>query len=162
MRRPPAGFTLIELLIVVVIGAVLAGLAALSVGSWRSTDAPEPQLRRFLALLEAQCDAALMQSRPRGVRLSSGGYDFWQATSGGWVLLPAEGLSRPRDWPQGLEPRLFVEGRRQTLAEEPDSPQIICQPLGELTAFELELGQAHERVRLSGSAGGRFSLQGGG
>lgn len=158
MPRPAAGFTLIELLVVVVIGAVLAGVAALSVGTWRSDAAPERQIERFRALLEAQCDAALMQSRPRGVRLTDSGYDFWQATSGGWVALRPEGVNRPRDWPQGLEPSLIVEGRRQALSEAPSQPQIICQPLGELTAFELEVAAGDQRRRLSASAGGRFSL----
>ncbi|MGY6554883.1 MAG: prepilin-type N-terminal cleavage/methylation domain-containing protein [Wenzhouxiangella sp.] len=158
MRRSAAGFTLIELLIVMVIGAVLAGVAALSVGAWRSDAVPERQIERFWALLEAQCDAALMQSRPRGVRLSTTGYDFWQATSGGWVALRPEGLNRPREWPQGLQPALIVEGRREALLEDPSQPQIICQPLGELTAFELEFGAGPERRRLSASAGGRFSV----
>lgn len=162
MGRSAAGFTLIELLIVVVIGAVLAGMAVLSVGDWRSADAPDRQLERFLALLEAQCDAALFQSRPRGVRLTAAGYDFWQASSAGWVALPPAGLDRPRDWPQDLQPRLLVEGRPQALAEDEAGPQIICQPLGELTAFELELGQGSERMRLSATAGGRFALQSGG
>ena len=159
MRFGPAqGFTLIELLVVVVIGAVLAGVVALSVGGWRSDAAPERQMARFRALLEAQCDAALMQSRPRGVRLSLAGYDFWQATSEGWVALGSGGLDQPRDWPHGLEPTLIVEGRRQVLSENPPQPQIVCQPLGELTAFELELGVGDERRRLSADAGGRFSL----
>lgn len=158
MSRPAAGFTLIELLVVVVIGAVLAGVAVLSAGAWRSDAVPERQIERFRALLEAQCDAALMQSRARGVRLSTAGYDFWQASSGGWVALRPEGLNRPREWPPGLQPGLIVEGRRQALAEDPPQPQIVCQPLGELTAFELEFGVGAQRRRLSASAGGSFTI----
>ena len=161
MGRRVSGFTLIELLVVVVIAAVLTGLAVLGIGNWRSADDPERHLQRFAALLEAQCDAALFQSRPRGVRLTGAGYDFWQAVDGGWAPVAADGVNRPRDWPGGLQPRLFIEGRRQALVDEDALPQIVCQPLGELTAFELELGVAAAAVRLTGSAGGRLEMHGG-
>lgn len=158
MARRAAGFTLIELLVVVVIAAVLTGLVVLTIGDWRSDEDPERQLQRFAALLEAQCDAALFQSRPRGIRITRAGYDFWQAVDGGWVRVASEGVNRSRDWPAGLLPRLFIEGRRQALGDEDVLPQIVCQPLGELTAFELELGAADAAVRLSASAGGQVSL----
>jgi len=158
MARRTAGFTLIELLVVVVIAAVLTALVVLSIGDWRSDEDPERQLQRFAALLEAQCDAALFQSRPRGILITREGYDFWQAVDGGWVRVEAAGVNRSRDWPVGLAPRLFIEGRRQELGDEDAPPQIVCQPLGELTAFELELGAAAAAVRLSASAGGQISL----
>ena len=148
------GFTLIELLVVVVIAAVLTGLAVLSLGAWRSADDPEAQLQRFAALLEMQCDAALFQSRPRGIRVTAAGYDFWQAVDGGWAPLTGGGVDRPRDWPAGIQPRLFIEGRRQALDDQDAPPQIVCQPLGELTAFELELGAG---LRLTASAGGQIA-----
>ena len=159
MVRQSSGFTLIELLVVVVIGAVLAGLAVLSVGGWGSHDDPERQAARFAALLEAQCEQALFQSRARGVRLSADGYDFWQAAATGWARVPAAGIGRSRSWPDGLEPRLFIEGRRQALEPVEERPQIVCQPLGEMTPFELELGGTAGRARLSASAGGRLSLR---
>lgn len=158
MTRSAAGFTLIELLVVVVIAAVLAGLALLSIGDWRSDEDPQRQLQRFAALLEAQCDAALFQSRPRGILISRSGYDFWQSVDGGWVRVESAGLNRSRAWAADLVPRLFIEGRSQELGEEDAPPQIVCQPLGELTAFELELGAETAAVRLSASAGGQITL----
>ncbi len=156
MGRRERGFTLIELLVVVVIAATLTGLAVLNLGDWRSADDPERHLQRFAALLEAQCDAALFQSRPRGIRLTTDGYDFWQAVDGGWAPVAGEDMERPRDWPSMIQPRLFIEGRRQALDDEEAPPQIVCQPLGEMTAFELELGAD---LRLSASAGGQLDWQ---
>lgn len=159
MAPRTAGFTLIELLVVVIIAAVLTGLVTLAIGNWRSAEDPERQLQRFAALLEAQCDAALFQSRPRGIRVTTEGYDFWQIVDQAWVPVAGAAVDRPRDWVSGQQPRLFVEGRRQALAEADSPPQIVCQPLGELTAFALELGDSAAAVRLIASSGGRVSLE---
>ena len=158
MQQRCRGFTLIELLVVVTIGAVMAGLAVLSLGRWGDADAPREQLQRLVALLEVQCEQALFQSRPRGIRLTEDGYDFWQAGSAGWVALPDQGTSRQRRWPEPGQATLFLEGRRQALDAEIEQPQIICQPLGEITSFELELRAADRSARLSVSAGGRIEL----
>ncbi len=158
MGRRPGGFTLIELLVVVTIGTVLAGIAVLSLGRWGSADEPREQLARLAGLLELQCEQALFQARSRGIRVLDSGFDFWQAGSAGWAPLPGEGVSRPRAWTAGAEAVLFIEGRRQPLTDTDDVPQIVCQPLGELTPFELELRVADRAARLAVSAGGRIDL----
>jgi general secretion pathway protein H len=159
MRPTFGGFTLIELLVVVSIGAILASLVVLGLGRWPSPDHPERQLARMAALLELQCEQALFQSRPRGIRVTASGFDFWQGSAAGWVELPASGINRPRAWTGGAEAGLFVEGRAQALEDEIDRPQIQCQPLGEVTPFELELVAGEERVLLSVSGGGQAQLQ---
>jgi len=161
MRSAVSGFTLIELLVVVTIGAVLAGLVVLSLGSWPSPDDPERQLARLAALLDVQCEQALFQSRPRGIRITSSGFDFWQAGSAGWTELPASGVNRPRTWNGEVEPGLLLEGRQQALEETVDQPQILCQPLGEVTPFELELATGETRARLRVFGNGRQQLQSG-
>ena len=159
MTRRSVGFTLIELLVVVAIGAILAGLAVLSLGGWQSDDDPERQLARLAALLQVQCEQALFQSRPRGIRLTADGFDFWQAGSAGWGKVPGDGVSRARAWAGDPELVLFVDGRRQLLDEQGDRPQIVCQPLGEITPFELELRRPGSRARLSVSAGRQVNLE---
>lgn len=159
MRPISQGFTLIELLVVVTIGAVLAGLVVIGLGRWPSPDHPERQLARMAALLELQCEQALFQSRPRGIRVTAAGFDFWQAGSAGWVELPASGINRPRAWTGAVEPGLFLEGRRQALEDEIEQPQILCQPLGEVTPFELELSVRDQRARLKVSSGGQQQLR---
>ncbi|MFP4208240.1 MAG: prepilin-type N-terminal cleavage/methylation domain-containing protein [Wenzhouxiangella sp.] len=153
------GFTLIELLVVVTIGAVLAGMVVLTVGRWSAPDEPERQLARVAALLEAQCEQALFQSRARGLRVTAAGFDFWQAGSAGWVALPSAGINRHRAWRGEVEPDLFLEGRRQALDESLEAPQILCQPLGEVTPFELELRAGQQRTRLTVAGNGRAQLR---
>ena len=158
MTRSSAGFTLIELLVVVTIGAVLSSLVILAVGRWQSDDAPLRQAQRFAAQLEFQCEQALFQGRPRALRLTAAGYESWQLGSSGWLPVPLSASSRPRDWAASVRPTLMIEGRGQALAEDEDPPQIVCQPLGERTPFELTLSGADVQVRLSGNAGGRLQL----
>lgn len=159
MKAGVQGFTLIELLVVVTIGAVLAGLVVLGLGRWSSPDDPQRQLARMAALLELQCEQALFQSRPRGIRVTPAGFDFWQAGSAGWVELPSSGINRARAWRGDIEPGLVVEGRHQRLEDEIDLPQIRCQPLGEVTPFELELGAGEQRARLTVSGTGQQRLR---
>ncbi|NDY96452.1 GspH/FimT family pseudopilin [Wenzhouxiangella limi] len=159
MKAGIRGFTLIELLVVVTIGAVLASLVVLGLGRWSSPDDPERQLARMAALLELQCEQALFQSRPRGIRVTPSGFDFWQAGSAGWVELSSSGINRQRAWHGEVEPRLFVEGRRRALEDAIDLPQILCQPLGEVTPFELELRSGQERARLTVSGRGQQQLR---
>ncbi|NBB69990.1 MAG: prepilin-type N-terminal cleavage/methylation domain-containing protein [Alphaproteobacteria bacterium] len=153
------GFTLIEVLVVVTIAAVLASLVVLRLGAWRSGAEPAGQLERLAALVDYQCEQALFQSRPRGVRLTAGGYDFWQSTARGWLPVADDDVARAREWLGGAEPDLVVEDRRVELEAEPAAPQLVCQPLGELTAFNLELRLEGQAAVLVGEPGGRLAVE---
>ncbi len=153
------GFTLLEVLVVVAIGAVMVGLVVLRMGDWRSDADPERQLQRLAALIEAQCEQAMFQSRPRGIRITGEGYDFWQSASDGWVVLTGDGIDRPRAWQGGVEPTLDVGGHRVRLSDEPDAPQLWCDPLGELSLFILTLEVAGLRAELSGGGLGRLDVE---
>lgn len=153
------GFTLIEVLVVVAIATILTTLVVLRIGDWQSPDDPQAQLERLAALIERQCEQAMFQSRPRGVRITAEGYDFWQATSQGWVALTGEGLDRPRQWLTERAPELLVEGHGVELSAEPEGPQLSCQPMGELTLFELLLRDSSaptQPYRLVGNSSGRL------
>lgn len=154
-----AGFTLIEVLVVVTIAAVLASLVVLRLGNWRSGAEPDEQLTRLAALIEYQCEQALFQARPRGIRLTSEGYDFWQSTAPGWVPLPDDEVARPRAWRGEVALDLVVEDRGVPLEREPPAPQLICQPLGELTAFRLEMRAGDLVTALAGEPGGTLALE---
>ncbi len=158
MKLRSAGFTLIEVLVVVAIAAILTALVVLRLGDWRSPDDPRLQLERLASLIERQCEQAMFQARPRGIRVTEAGYDFWQASSQGWVALAPEGLDRPRAWVIGEGPELLVEGHGVDLAGEPDGPQLTCQPLGELTLFEIVLRDQAGRYRLVGNSGGQLAV----
>lgn len=150
-----AGFTLIEILVVVAIAAILATLVILRLGVLQSPDSPELQLRRLAAQIEQQCEQALFQSHPRGLRLSREGYDFWQLLGEGWAPLP----DRARSWPADLKLRLVVEGHPVNLGQEAQLPQLVCQPLGELTPFDLQLEGQKQRATLSSQGSSLLVLQ---
>ena len=154
-----SGFTLLEVLVVVAIGAIMVGLVVLRMGDWRSDVDPQRQLERLAALIEAQCEQAMFQSRPRGIRITEQGYDFWQSASDGWVMLTGDGIDRPRDWHGAVEPTLDVSGYRSRLSDEPDAPQLWCDPLGELSLFTLTLEVGGLRADLSGSGLGRLDVE---
>ncbi|HMA97841.1 MAG TPA: prepilin-type N-terminal cleavage/methylation domain-containing protein [Wenzhouxiangella sp.] len=155
MRRSADGFTLIELLVVVTIGAVLSALVVLSVGAWSSPADPRRQLSRFSALLDFHCEQSMFQSRPRGIRITDQGFDFWQGRPEGWTALPASGHSRPRRWLGNVDVDLILEGRRQALDDTIELPQIQCQPLGQVTPFEVALTSDEQTIQLVVSGGGQ-------
>lgn len=159
-ERHRRGFTLLEVLVVVAIGAIVTGLVVLRVGDWPSPQSPERQLERLSALIGAQCEQAMFQSRSRGVRMTEEGYDFWQSASDeGWVPLPDQGLSRSRDWLGEASVELDVAGHQVPLADESEAPQLVCEPLGELSAFTLSLSVGEVRMRLIGERNGRRTLE---
>jgi type II secretion system protein H len=145
-------------LVVVAIAAVMSALVILRLGTWRAPDRPDIQLERFGALLETQCEQAMFQARPRGLRVTDEGYDFWQATASGWVALSPDGLTRPRNWSADVIPELMLDAYRVDLDEEASNPQIICQPLGEMTRFELVLRNDEGHWRMTGQARGQLAL----
>ncbi|MEE4303211.1 MAG: prepilin-type N-terminal cleavage/methylation domain-containing protein [Wenzhouxiangella sp.] len=153
------GFTLIEVLVVVIIAAILAALVVLRLGDWRSGAEPVDQLERLAALIDYQCEQAMFQSKPRGIRLTVAGYDFWQSTSQGWVPVPDDSIARSRSWVGEVDLDLTVEERAVALEEEPASPQLVCQPLGELTRFELALRLDSRSASLLGEPGGRLAVE---
>ncbi|RFF28500.1 MULTISPECIES: prepilin-type N-terminal cleavage/methylation domain-containing protein [unclassified Wenzhouxiangella] len=154
-----SGFTLIEVLVVVTIAAIVASLVILRLGTWRSGAEPVEQLDRLAALIDYQCEQALFQSKPRGVRLTSEGYDFWQSTGSGWAPLPDDEVARPRAWQGSVDLDLVVEDRAVALEAEPDAPQLVCQPLGEMTDFNLELRLAGQTAALTGDPAGQLALE---
>lgn len=158
-KTKAGGFTLIEVLVVVVIAAIVASLVILRLGDWRSGAEPVEQLERLAALIDYQCEQALFQSKPRGIRLTTEGYDFWQSTSEGWAPLPDDEVARPRAWRGEVELDLVVEERGVAIEEEPAAPQLVCQPLGELTDFDLALRLDGQTASLLGEPGGGLAVE---
>ncbi|MBY6204749.1 prepilin-type N-terminal cleavage/methylation domain-containing protein [Halomonas denitrificans] len=138
------GYTLIEILVVIVIAGVLAGVALLRI----SGDRPDARLDREVQRLDARlgelCERALLIGAPHGVRLTHGGYDFWQRRrvdrpSGGppqapwnepsaWQLLSDRQQPAAQAWPDGMRVDLVAAGQRIAPTTQ-ERPQLVCSAL---------------------------------
>ena len=157
--RRSAGFTLIEVLVVVTIAAVLAFVVALRLGTLRSGSGPDEQLQRLAALVKHQCEQSMFQAQPRGVRLTSEGYDFWQFGAQGWAPLPDGKIIYPRRWQGSPVLELVVEGHPVEIGDAPELPQLVCQPLGELTDFRLDAAMEQLSSSLESAPAGRLRME---
>lgn len=151
------GFTLVEILVaVVIIGVMLLGVV-LATGMAQGDRQLDTERDRILALADHLRDQASLQVREYGMRCFEGGYQFlyYEPRAGLW-LDEGDDLLRPRELPQGLTMKVFIEGREIVLpeAEVPDDqrrPQILFYSSGELNLFELELrrGNSGAGVRIA-------------
>jgi general secretion pathway protein H len=143
-----AGFSLLELLVVIVIFAVMAGAAVLSVGAVREETAAEVESRRLTSLIRLASEEALVQGRDLGLEFFNDGYRFlaWDPDSRLWTLPAGDELLRPRPLPEALRIALVVEGQEVVLEDRESrrgqrqdqvAPQVAIMSSGDLTPFEL-------------------------
>ncbi len=140
------GFTLVEILVaVMIIGVMLVGIT-ISIGFGGGSDRQlETERDRMLALIDHFRDQAALQVREYGMRIHERGYQFlyFDPRAGLWLDEQDE-LLRPRELPEGIEARLWIEGRRVVLPDaevDPDQriPQVLLYSSGEVNLFELQL-----------------------
>lgn len=161
------GFTLLEVLVVVVIMAIVAGLAVMAV-----QDDPEARIRteaeRFSALLRLASQEAVLQSRELAIELNRSGYHFLVFGDDGWR--PADDdVLRPRTLPEDVRLVASLEGAPAPL--EPPShegrsrqrtpPRVYLLSGGEVTPFEATFEhdrRVHIRAIVRGDALGRTEL----
>ncbi len=125
------GYTLLEVLVVVIILAVLSGFAVLKLRGQSEAQQLNEAADRFAALVEMQCEEALLGNRTIRVNVDQAGYRFEVSTRSGWQPHPME-VFRDREWPGPVSLQLDVDGAGGDRA-------IYCLPTGELTPFELGL-----------------------
>lgn len=148
-RRRARGFTLVELLVVLVIAAVLGGLALLTL----STASPEARVARAMeraaAAMDAMCDRALFEARPYGVRFHDRGYDFFVFEAGAWRSLGDDAPPRSGRWPDEARPRVAIERIEAARAADGALPQAWCTGVEPPPAVTLEFGAGADRRRLT-------------
>ncbi|RMD79145.1 MAG: type II secretion system protein GspH, partial [Gammaproteobacteria bacterium] len=135
-----------EVLVVVLIVALLASLASLSLGGRR--DRAGEEARRLAALLELAAQEAVLQGRELGVELRPEGYRFLVLGEGPrgrrWLPLSGDRLLRERRLPPSvLVEELEVEGREALPAGAGEAlGRLYFLSSGEATPFRLRLAPA--------------------
>ncbi len=168
------GFTLIELLVVIIIISIVVSITMLSIGIVGSDSQLTEEAQRLNGLVEAAQEQAEIQARDFGLTFHAGGYLFqrYDVRRGVWFPLEGDALFRARQLPNGVQPRLYVEGREIVLTEPqlpgddeeedaPPPPQIFIFANGDMTPFELTLerdGTDHQS-RLTALVNGVLELK---
>lgn len=171
--RPAAsgGMTLIEVLVVVVIASVVATLVTLRLGAFDSTQSPRDQLREVAQAIDAVCEQALFRAKPQTLTFYAQGL-IWN------------GADTPElvSWSEQAQPRLVIEGHATTLPKTPEPAtidmnadrtraslsrsnpipfHILCDPLGQRTAFELQMRQGERAASLVMTSDGQWQIESG-
>lgn len=152
------GFSLIEILVVVVIIAIMASIAVLSLGLVGDDRELRTEAKRLMSLVDVAQDEAMLQGREFGLEVMTGSYRFveYDAFAARWTELFDDDVLRLRQLPEGLEFELFLDGQRVVLGtdpatiEDPDdkaqrdltenyAPHVLIYSSGDMTPFEIHM-----------------------
>jgi general secretion pathway protein H len=166
------GFTLLELLVVMIIIAVMVGMA--TIGLKRDyKDLLTEDANRLKALIMLGRDEALFQARSLGIRFSKDSYDFLIGgeTQGSWVPMSDRQFRKRKlasgarlkilrnHAPVGLastinkfshnikDAKFGEDGKSKGKAKKQPKPQVFLLSTGEVTPFTIEL-EIPSRARL--------------
>jgi general secretion pathway protein H len=143
MKRVPAGFTLIEILVVVVIVAIISGIAIANLPRFARTGDLESESRRIAAVIDLVRQEAILQSMEYGLAPTQGGYQFlmFDDAKQQWSIQKTAPL-QPRTLATGISLSIQVEDSEVKLnlsSDEAESPPILLLSSGETTPFKLTL-----------------------
>jgi len=147
------------MVVVAIIGLVSAVVLINFTGSSRDTEL-DKEAERLDALFDYVREQAELQTRDFGFRVNDTGYSFvvYDVLANQWRPAEEDDALREREFPEGIEPRVVVEGRSVVLDVkkrndkdlEDFAPQILVFSNGDLSSFELTLARegAKDRARI--------------
>jgi general secretion pathway protein H len=145
-RARSMGFTLIEIMVVVFIIGLITAAAVITFGGEQRDTELDREAERLDALFDYVREQAELQTRDYGFRVNNVGYSFvvFDVLQNQWRTADEDDALRQREFPEGLEPQVVVEGRRIVLDQkkrdlEEFKPQIMIFANGDLTSFEISL-----------------------
>ncbi|HTE41187.1 MAG TPA: type II secretion system minor pseudopilin GspH [Steroidobacteraceae bacterium] len=122
-RSLSRAFTLLEILVVMLIIGIMATVVTVSVGALGKDREMEDTAERLWAILQQAREESELQGFDIGLRVGAQSYDFlrFDARQQAWLPVIDDDLLYPRDLPEGLRMRLWLEGREAVLAAHPAS-----------------------------------------
>jgi type II secretion system protein H len=144
------------MVVVAVIGLVTTMVMIQFTGSSRDTEL-DREAERLDALFSYTREQAELQTRDYGFRINGSGYSFvvFDVIANEWRLAEEDDALREREFPEGIEPQMVVEGRAIVLDErkkeiEDFSPHVLIFANGDVSSFEVSLrrdgGQDRARI----------------
>ena len=140
------GFTLIEIMVVVVIIGVITAVFIVTFTSGRHDEQLEREAQKLEALFDYVREQAELQTRDYGFRVNDREYSFvvYDVLGNQWRPVEEDDSLRVRQFPEGIEPTVVVDGRRIVLDAkkkeiEDFAPTILIFSNGDLSSFEVLL-----------------------
>jgi general secretion pathway protein H len=153
------GFTLLELMVALALMVLLAGLVMTGAGGSRGPSA-EDELARLRAVVALASEQAVLQGDDLGIGFTADGYRLYRRGPASWRPLAEPRAYRPHRFAGGLSVALGVDGEPVVVpAAAPPAPQVVLWSSGEMTPFELVLGDRGRRQRLAAGADGSLSAR---
>jgi len=160
-----AGFTLLEVMVTLVLIAIIAGFAVLSIPGGGDGQPLSEEAERLLTLVELNRGEAVMLGEQRGVVFSETGYQFvsYDPDSRQWTPPRQSSLRQSQDLPRGMRLRLWTEGRPVEFDKTPAGrPHLLLLSSGETTdftaLFRLE-DSRHKGYRVIGDLTGQMVME---
>lgn len=156
-RKRQRGFTLMELAIVAFIIGLIATVAVVSLTTNRRDEELAKEAERIDALFDYVREQAELQTRDYGFRVNRTTYSFvvFDVLAGQWRAADEDSALRARNFPDGIQPVVVVEGRQivlDTKKKEKDvedfTPQVMVFSNGDLSSFEVQLERGGEMARV--------------
>lgn len=109
-------------MVIVIIGVIVT-ITTISVGALGTDREVEDETRRFAALVTQAKEEAELQGREIGIMVTRVGYEFFgfDAKRQIWSPIDEDDFYKPRELPEGLTVRLWLEGREVVLQQQAES-----------------------------------------
>jgi general secretion pathway protein H len=140
------GFTLIEIMVVVVIIGIITAVFIVTLSSGRHDEQLEREAQKLEALFDYVREQAELQTRDYGFRINEREYSFvvFDVLANQWRPVEEDDALRSRQFPEGIQPKVVVDGRAIVLDEkkkkiEDYAPTILVFANGDLSSFEVLL-----------------------
>ena len=151
------GFTLIEILVVVVIIAIVTGVAVFSLGVLGGDRGLDAEGDRITDVMTATLEQAQLEGRDYGVQFFVNSYTVlkYSQALGLWEPVANDALYTTYQLPAGIVPTLELEGRQvkitppkspaatqtglHSTTDAPPAPQVQLFSSGDVSAYKLTL-----------------------